>query len=75
MPTNTHIMTMKQLIIWVPTLPGASGPPRLLARVPQKSAVKTSKLNMSSIATMNTKMGTSLQIITMAFTTEASSMP
>ena len=30
---------------------------------------------MSSIATMNTKMGTSLQIITMAFTTEASSMP
>lgn len=42
MPTNTHIMTMKQLTIWVGTDPGASaGSERLLARFPQKSAVNT----------------------------------
>ena len=67
MPTNTHIMTMKQLTIWVGTDPGASaGSERLLARFPQKSAVNTAGSNMTTMARMKAKMGTSLQTMTMA---------
>ena len=69
MPTNTHIMTMKQLTIWVGTDPGASaGSERLLARFPQKSAVNTAGSNMTTMARMKAKMGTSLHTMTMAVT-------
>ena len=68
-------MTMRQFTICVPRSPGAVSPPMLLASVPQKSAVKTSKLKTKIIVTMNAKMGTSLHTITMALTTEASSTP
>ena len=59
----------------MPALPGAPSPPRLSATVPQKSAVNTPKSNTSSIVAMKTKMGTSLQVMTMAFRTDASSTP
>ena len=69
MPTNTHIMTMKQLTIWVGTDSGASaGSERLLARFPQKSAVNTAGSNMTTMARMKAKMGTSLHTMTMAVT-------
>ena len=76
MPTNTHIMTMKQLTIWVGTDPGASaGSERLLARFPQKSAVNTAGSNMTTMARMKAKMGTSLHTMTMALSALASSTP
>lgn len=47
----------------------------LLARFPQKSAVKTSNLKTAIMVTMKAKIGTSLQIMTTVLTMEASSTP
>lgn len=46
----------------------SAGSERLLARFPQKSAVNTAGSNMTTMARMKAKMGTSLHTMTMAVT-------
>lgn len=79
MPTKTHIITMKQLMIWASIDPGAPSPPippaALFASLPQKSTVKTLKSKTMIMTTIKAKMGTSLHAMTMALSAEASSTP
>ena len=79
MPMNDHIMMIRQFTIWSPTPPRSTPSPAmaaaLLAICPQKSAVNTPALNSTMLNRMNTTMGTTFAIMTMALRNAALSTP
>ena len=75
MPTKTHIMTIRQSMICPPVPSRAASPLEVSAFAPQMSKVKVSERNTATMVAMKTKIGTSLQTITIALTALARSTP
>ena len=80
MPMKHQNMIIMQLTIWSGMVPRSVAPAwpmaaRLSWTVPQKSAVKTPALNMTSANTMNRPRAATLATMTMALMNEALSTP